>query len=65
MLRQKLQQRIAAYLLKHRHITVRTPEKNIVENFSRLFYNIFGNYMQAIIKSFVLEPTPWPSLRVL
>lgn len=65
MLRQKLQQRMAAYLLKHRHIIVRTPEKNVLENFSRLFYDIFGNYMQAITKSFVLEPTSWPSFRVL
>lgn len=57
---------MAAYPLKHRHITVRTPEKNVLENFSRLFfYDIFGNYMQAITKSFVLAPTAWPSLRVL
>lgn len=59
MLRQKLQQRMAA---ENTDITVRTPEENVLENFSRLFYDIFGNYMQALTKSFLPEPTPWPSL---
>lgn len=56
MLRQKLHPKMAAYLLKHRHITVKTPEKNVLENFSRLFNVIFGNYMPAITRSFVQEP---------